>query len=135
MPEPTVLCTAVVVRDDPGRVLLLRRAPGAGPRAGLWHLPGGRNEPGESDTACAHRELREETGIAALGMDYLGTTCHGGLVGVVFRAQFLSGTPVNAEPEVHDAIGWFHPDEPPEPLMTGTAEVLAWLRHGKVVGR
>ena len=44
-----------------GRLLVVRRA--HAPGAGLWSIPGGRVEPGESvETACA-REVREETGL------------------------------------------------------------------------
>src|SRR5262245_48751774 len=36
-----------------------RNAPGAG----TWSVPGGRVEPGESDTDAVVREVREETGL------------------------------------------------------------------------
>ncbi|SFO40037.1 ADP-ribose pyrophosphatase YjhB, NUDIX family [Geodermatophilus obscurus] len=50
-----------VVLDDAGRLLLVRRrnAPGRG----LWSVPGGRVEPGESLPAAVAREVREETGL------------------------------------------------------------------------
>jgi len=50
-----------VVRDSSGRVLLVQRA--QDPGRGLWSLPGGRLEPGESPEAAAAREVREETGL------------------------------------------------------------------------
>jgi 8-oxo-dGTP diphosphatase len=53
--------SAVLFRD--GRVLLVMR--GKQPRGGLWSLPGGKLEPGESDAEAAVREVREETGLAA----------------------------------------------------------------------
>ena len=58
-PRPGV--SAVVFRD--GRVLLVQRA--KLPLRGVWSLPGGHIEPGERAMAAAHRELAEETGVAA----------------------------------------------------------------------
>ena len=54
-----------------GRVLLMRRA-GTGFFDGLFSLPGGHVEPGESERAAARRELREETGFAAVHWEYVG---------------------------------------------------------------
>jgi 8-oxo-dGTP diphosphatase len=50
-----------VITDDKGRLLLIKR--GHEPSAGLWSLPGGRIEPGETDTEALVREMREETGL------------------------------------------------------------------------
>src|SRR5436190_190421 len=58
-PAIRVECAGAVVRDDHGRLLLVRR--GRPPSAGLWSLPGGRIEPGESAAAAAAREVWEET--------------------------------------------------------------------------
>lgn len=43
------------------QILLIRR--GKPPGLGLWSLPGGKQELGETAQACARRELREETGL------------------------------------------------------------------------
>ena len=53
----------IVLFDASGERVLccLRRRP---PYAGLYNLPGGRVEPGESGLAAAERELMEETGVA-----------------------------------------------------------------------
>jgi 8-oxo-dGTP diphosphatase len=57
----TVLCVGAVVHDAAGRLLLVRR--GHDPHAGLWSLPGGRIETGESPEQAVVREVREETGL------------------------------------------------------------------------
>jgi 8-oxo-dGTP diphosphatase len=44
-------------------VLLVQRGKGA--LEGLWSLPGGHIEPGETARAAAVREVREETGVEA----------------------------------------------------------------------
>ncbi|MBL8907062.1 MAG: NUDIX hydrolase [Rhizobiales bacterium] len=46
-----------------GRVLIVQR--GKPPLAGIWSLPGGAVEPGETAMAAAARELAEETGVTA----------------------------------------------------------------------
>lgn len=58
---PTYTLGAVVlVRDDSGRLLLIRQPPGRG-----WSLPGGLLGRGERPVDGARRELYEETGIHA----------------------------------------------------------------------
>lgn len=59
-PAP-VECAGAIVRDEAGRLLLVRR--GRPPGQGLWSVPGGRIEPGETAEAAAAREVREETGL------------------------------------------------------------------------
>jgi ADP-ribose pyrophosphatase len=39
----------------------------------MYEIPAGRLDPGEDPTACAHRELREETGCSAASMQHLYT--------------------------------------------------------------
>ncbi|MGW0770826.1 methyltransferase, FxLD system [Streptomyces sp. NPDC002676] len=59
-PEPDAVFGAAAVVTDPfGRVLLGRST------RGMWELPGGRIETGESAPAAAVRELSEESGLTA----------------------------------------------------------------------
>jgi ADP-ribose pyrophosphatase YjhB (NUDIX family) len=59
--RPFLAASVAVFRA--GRVLLGQRTGGAG--AGLWSLPGGMVEVGETTAAAALRELKEETGVEA----------------------------------------------------------------------
>jgi 8-oxo-dGTP diphosphatase len=63
VPSITRLAAYGVIRRD-GRVLLCRVAPG-NIGVGLWTLPGGGIEFGESPEAAAVREVEEETGLGA----------------------------------------------------------------------
>ncbi len=56
-----VPCVGAVVTDDAGRIVVVRR--GQAPSEGLWSLPGGRVEPGETLVEAVRREVREETGL------------------------------------------------------------------------
>jgi len=60
-----------VIKDDQGRLLLIKR--GHEPGAGLWSLPGGRIEPGETDAEALVREMREETGLTVQAGPLLGS--------------------------------------------------------------
>ncbi|CAA9251476.1 MAG: hypothetical protein AVDCRST_MAG52-2100 [uncultured Blastococcus sp.] len=55
-------CVGAVVVDRAGRLLLIRR--GHDPHAGLWSLPGGRVEAGETTEEAVRREVLEETGLS-----------------------------------------------------------------------
>ncbi len=57
--SPKVGVGAIVFRD--GNVLLVRR--GQEPSKGLWSIPGGKVELGESLQRAVEREIFEETGI------------------------------------------------------------------------
>lgn len=64
-------CVGAVVFDDRGRLLLVKRA--NPPAQGLWSLPGGRQEPGESASQGVVREVREETGMEVRVQREVGT--------------------------------------------------------------
>ena len=80
-PLPEVPCVGAVVHDEQGRLLLVRR--GHAPSAGMWSVPGGRMEPGESEPEAVVRELAEETGLAVRPVRPLGSVRVDG-AGVVF---------------------------------------------------
>ncbi|QGP92519.1 NUDIX domain protein [Neomoorella glycerini] len=58
-PHPVVGVGAVVIKE--GHILLVRR--GSPPAAGLWSLPGGGQETGETAQEAVEREVLEECGI------------------------------------------------------------------------
>jgi 8-oxo-dGTP diphosphatase len=80
MATHVIACVGAVIKDEAGRLLLIRR--GHEPGKGLWSVPGGRIEPGESDESALVREVREETGLYVTA---------GRLIGAVRRPAGLSG--------------------------------------------
>jgi len=122
-----------LLRDDAGRVLLIRRADD-----GTWALPAGMMELGESLRDCAVREVREETGLeareitpfaiytrsAAAGPDMYGHSYQH--ITLAVRVDAYEGELVRATDETTDAR-WCPPDALPDRLREAVRRTLADL--------
>lgn len=84
-----VECAGAVVHDDAGRLLLVRR--GHPPAEGMWSLPGGRVEPGETIEQAAAREVAEETGLEVAVGRRLGSVVIGDYLVHDFAAVVTGG--------------------------------------------
>lgn len=107
-----------VVFERDGAVLLMRRA-GTGFFDGLWSLPGGHVEDGESLRDAARREMAEELGIALApeALEMLGVVhrrSDTNRIDFFLRARHWVGEPVIAEPDKCDALAWHARDRLPE---------------------
>jgi 8-oxo-dGTP pyrophosphatase MutT (NUDIX family) len=110
-----------LLRDDRGRILLIRRSDN-----GLWAVPAGGMELGETVRQCAIREVVEETGLTPValtpiailsGADSTETNGWGHTYQfhiTVFLATAWTGDLVKQTDETTDA-GWFHPAAVPAP--------------------
>jgi 8-oxo-dGTP diphosphatase len=88
-------CVGAVIRDETGRLLMILR--GHDPGRGLWSIPGGRIEPGETAEEAVVREVREETGLEVRCGPLLGTAELPGPTGAVvdirdYRAYPIEGS-------------------------------------------
>ncbi len=77
-----VPCVGAIVRDDRGRVLMIRR--GTEPGRGLWSIPGGRVEAGETSREAVVREVEEETHVRITPNGLAGVVERDGPGGVVY---------------------------------------------------
>lgn len=119
-----------MIRDEAGRLLLIKR--GHEPGAGLWSIPGGRIEAGESDASALVREVREETGLAVLAGRLLGAVQRPGLAGAVVDIRdyvaVVTGGVLTAGDDAADAR-WVSPAQLAQldargELTSGLAEAL-----------
>src|SRR5271168_365189 len=83
-------CVGAVITDRDGRLLLIKR--GHAPGAGLWSLPGGRIEPGETDAEALVREMREETGLLVEAGALIGAVRRSAGDGDVFDIRDYAAT-------------------------------------------
>ena len=122
---------SVVVVDEAGRLLLGRRSDNS-----QWSVISGIPEPGEQPGAAAGRECLEETGVAIelLGLVHVGAgtpkTFPNGDRCVFMDIDFAARPAAGAQAaRVADdeslEVGWFAPDELPEPLMDSARRRIA----------
>lgn len=130
-PQAPVAAVGVVVVREDGRLLLVRR--GNPPSEGLWSVPGGGLELGETVSECARREVREECGLACEplevfhAVDRIFRDERGGIryhyVIIEVLARWLSGEATPASDA--SAVGWFRPDELSSPDITPGVDDVA----------
>ena len=100
--RPGEVVAAALFRD--GRLLLAQRTRPA-ELAGLWELPGGKVEPGETVENALRRELREELGVEVAGGDRIGAAVPlpDGRILCAYRVELVAGVPTPLE---HSALRW-----------------------------
>jgi ADP-ribose pyrophosphatase YjhB (NUDIX family) len=106
-PQQRVPCVGAVVVHE-GRLLLVRR--GHEPGLGLWSVPGGRVEPGESRAEACAREVLEETGLRVLPGAVVGTVERPSPEGATYVIDDLDaalvGSPDATPGDDADEVAW-----------------------------
>ncbi|GAB2733283.1 hypothetical protein GCM10027174_02420 [Salinifilum aidingensis] len=105
---------------------------------GMWHLPSGKLEAGESVLEAACREAAEEIGVrlAAPALRHVHTAhvSAPGLeprLGLFFEAREWVGEPVNREPAKCSELRWFELDDLPAELISYPAAGIRGYRTGR----
>ena len=102
-----------------GRLLLGKRSARRMAYPGVWDLPGGHVESGETAEQALVRELREELGVtptawrewAVLRAPTMGEATASLLCVHLFLVTQWYGEPRNLLPDEHDAVAWFTVDD------------------------
>jgi 8-oxo-dGTP pyrophosphatase MutT (NUDIX family) len=112
----------LLVRD--GQVLLTRRRDTNPLFDGLWHLPSGKLDAGESALHAAAREADEEVGVLIEPDDlrHVHTLHVNGSgpeprLGLFFETHRWVGEPTNREPDKCSAVAWFALNDLPDRLI------------------
>ncbi|WP_033442129.1 NUDIX hydrolase [Saccharothrix sp. NRRL B-16314] len=129
----------LLVHDD--RLLLTLRRDTNPAFDGLWHLPSGKLDAGESVLHAAAREAEEEVGVridpAALRLVHTLHVSGSGLeprLGLFFETRDWTGTPANREPDKCSAVRWFPLDALPDRLIDYPAAGIRAYRTGTPFG-
>jgi 8-oxo-dGTP diphosphatase len=121
-----VSCVGAIISDAAGRLLLIKR--GHEPGKGLWSLPGGRVEAGETDEQAVVREVREETGLTVAAGRLVGAVRRPGPGGVVFAirdyAATVTGGTLAAGDDADDARWADRKELAGLPLTSGLVDAL-----------
>jgi len=113
-----------------GRVLLAHRRLDKRAYPGVWDLPGGLMEAGESELVALTRELHEELGvrIAAGSAVHLCRWTAGSAREPARLSAWIvrdwHGNPANIAPEEHDDLAWFGLEEMPPPVHASMRTAL-----------
>jgi len=123
----------ILVRDDEGQVLLVRRK--FEPFKGLWTMPAGFIEYGEEVEETAVRELEEETGLVIeIDRTYAVESCRddprGNTVLVLFEGH-VKGGKLEAGDDAEE-VGFFSLDSLPEIAFACQRRVLERLINGSI---
>lgn len=117
---------AIVPLADDGRIVLTRQYRHAASQV-LIEIPAGTLEDGEAPEACAHRELAEETGLAAGRLVPLA----GSYLAPGYSSEFLHVF-VALDLAPADELHAMDADESIETLMVPMAEAVEWVLGGRV---
>lgn len=126
------------LRNGRGEILFARRA-GTGYADGMWSVPAGHVESGETFSAACAREAREEIGIELSERDLEFACVQQKLdddgqerVDVFFWAELPEDAePHNLEPDKCDALEWFELTNPPEQTIRYVGHALAGAISGR----
>lgn len=111
MSRSEIKVVVVVIEDDQGRVLLIRRSKDEQTRPGEWECVGGHLAGDESIHQAARREVKEEVGLEVTFQPGIALFSlrenHG--YGIALHAQLVGPRLIKLRLKEHDAFLWVEP--------------------------
>ncbi|MEA3323116.1 MAG: NUDIX domain-containing protein [Patescibacteria group bacterium] len=120
----------VLIVNDDGDVLLMKRGGDVRNESGWWSKPGGGVKFGETAIEAMKREMKEELDIEIEITGYLPHTDHiiesenQHWASFNFIAHITKGEPKNMETDKCDAVKWFALDHLPKKITQTTSEPI-----------
>ncbi len=133
-------CYLLIKKDD---CLLFVLRENTGYMDGMYSLPAGRVEEGETFLNGAVREAKEEAGLVVKPTDLQHVHTQHRFselsekqqwVDVFFEASVWSGEPVNNEPDKHARIEWLPISSLPDNIMDYQKNALQSIFAGRIYG-
>lgn len=129
----------VLIFNERGEILLMKRGRKAKNEAGWWCKPGGTVDYGETAIKAMKREIKEETDIEIKIWGLLPHTDHLikrenlHWVAINFLGDLKKGTPKIMEPEKCEEIRWFDLGRLPKKTTKTTREPIKYYKSGKYI--
>ena len=125
--KDSISYATVVLFNEESEVLLLRRT-NTTFGEGLYSLPGGKIEAGETALEGARREVLEEVGVVLYDLELVHVLDRQGseteFYIFMFKPVSWEGIPRNCEITKFDHMGWFSLDALPENIIPGHLQAL-----------
>jgi 8-oxo-dGTP pyrophosphatase MutT (NUDIX family) len=119
---------AAAILDDRGRLLLVKE----NYDRRRYSLPGGAVEPDETLLETVIRETREETGLAVRVEHVIGVyRLDNGFTATLLRCSIADGEPHRPESGEIDEVGWFDPEDIPDPTSNLLHHALDDIVEGR----
>ena len=117
----------ILLMNEKSEVLLLHRK-GTAFGDGLYSLPGGKIEDGETALEAAVREAKEEVGIDVTDLDFIHVVDRRGadeeFFIFTFKVKAFQGEPKNCETHKCDYMSWVALTELPDNIIPGHRQAI-----------
>ncbi len=130
-----VISAVYLILQKDHRILLSRRV-NTGYCDGMYGLPSGHVEEGESLLSAMIREAKEEIGIEVRREDLNYVHCvsrlaaDGHRIDHIFTLDTWEGEPINQEPEKCADLSWFAVDALPDTIIPYVRRIVEAVKNG-----